>query len=386
MSTEDSTSSSLVSGGIEKDLENARVLLEDKPWCDSPQKYRKTAEAIILRILKLDPRNPQANVLLRKAKAPIPEFEKTVVLAPEPEKARVSVPQLESRQRAALGMEMPAPPPPAPAPPAPVEKHESLGFSVQPPKPRRQRQESKSRSLALIGVAAIVVIAGLAGFLLLGTKARKNVAPQTVAAAAPVSPEPVSAVEHQPPPQPISASASSKEVVQTKPEPVAVKSAPPVPAPAAAAPATAAPSAAAPAAAKPAPTGTGLLSVVSFTAVDIYVGGKLVGSAPVTLELPAGLQKLEYRHDGLRKTVFQEIKQNETASAVVTFDIPVQIRANPSAMVSIEGSSRRALGQTPIGEVRVPVGSMLLFENPNYPSKTYRVTGQEKEIRVSFTN
>jgi hypothetical protein len=399
MSRDESISSSVVSGGIEKDLENARVLLEDKPWCDSPQKYRKTAETIILRILKLDPRNTQARALLAKARVALPGLEKATVPVPELEKARIAIREMEQQ----------ASPPPVPAGSVPVPQpvsvrderetkrnHERLVFSVQPPKPRRQRQERKSRSLGLVSIAAIVVIAGLAGFLLLGTKGRRNEVPKTVAAASPVRPAPpaVSAIEPQPQPQPpnqpIPAGASSKEVVQPKPEPVAVKSAPPVKAPAVTAPAAPAPAPTAPAAAAPAPapapTGTGMLSVVSFTAVDIYVGGRLAGSAPVTLRLPAGVQKIEYRHEGLRKTAFQEIRPNETATAVVTFDIPVHINANPSAMVSIEGSSRRALGQTPIREVRVPVGSMLLFENPNYPSKTYRVTGREKEIRVSFTN
>jgi hypothetical protein len=114
------------------------------------------------------------------------------------------------------------------------------------------------------------------------------------------------------------------------------------------------------------------------------MGNRLIGSAPTTLELPAGTQKLEYRHQNLRKVVTHEIRPNETTSAVISFEIPVHINAKPWAWVSIAGSGRQALGQTPLSQVRVPVGSMLLFENPNYPSKTYRVTGRETEIRVSF--
>jgi hypothetical protein len=121
-----------------------------------------------------------------------------------------------------------------------------------------------------------------------------------------------------------------------------------------------------------------------MTAVDIYMDNRLIGSAPTTLQLPAGSQKLEYRHQNLRKVLTHEIRPNETTSAVISFEIPVQINANPWARVSIEGSARQSLGQTPLSKVRVPVGSMLLFENPNYPSKTYRVTGRETEIRVSF--
>jgi hypothetical protein len=151
-------------------------------------------------------------------------------------------------------------------------------------------------------------------------------------------------------------------VVEQKPEPAVVKPSPSV----------------------AAPVQTGSLAVVSPTTVDIYMDNRLVGSAPTTLELPAGTQKVEYRHEGLRKVVTLDIKPHEITSSVVSFEVPVQINAKPWAQVSIEGSARQPLGQTPLSHVRVPVGSMLLFENPNYPSKTYRVTGREKEIRVSF--
>jgi len=86
----------------------------------------------------------------------------------------------------------------------------------------------------------------------------------------------------------------------------------------------------------------------------------------------------------MRKVVSHVIKANETTTAMITFDIPVQINAKPWAQVSIDGSPRQALGQTPLSDIKVPIGSVLLFENPNFASKTYRVNGKESEIRVNF--
>jgi hypothetical protein len=129
---------------------------------------------------------------------------------------------------------------------------------------------------------------------------------------------------------------------------------------------------------------TGTLAVSSPTTVDIYIGDQLVGSAPTTLELPAGTQTVQYRHGDMRKVVSHVIKSNETTTVMINFDIPVQINARPWAQVSIDGSQRQPLGQTPLSDIKVPIGSVLLFENPNFASKTYRVTGRESEIRVNF--
>jgi hypothetical protein len=111
---------------------------------------------------------------------------------------------------------------------------------------------------------------------------------------------------------------------------------------------------------------------------------QLVGSAPTTLVLPVGNQNIEYRHEDMRKVMTHAIRTNETTTAMVTFDVTVQINAKPWAQVSIDGAKRQPLGQTPLSDVRVPIGSSLIFENPNFPAKSYRVTGRESQIRVSF--
>ena len=86
----------------------------------------------------------------------------------------------------------------------------------------------------------------------------------------------------------------------------------------------------------------------------------------------------------MKKVVTHFIRPNEMTTAMVTFDVPVQINAKPWAQVFIDGSTRQPLGQTPLSEVLVPIGGVLVFENPNFPGKTYRVKGTETEIRVTF--
>jgi hypothetical protein len=128
----------------------------------------------------------------------------------------------------------------------------------------------------------------------------------------------------------------------------------------------------------------GGLAVSSPVATEIYEGGQLLGSAPTTLQLSGGSHTLEYRHGDLRKTVTYSVKADETATALVTFDVVVQINAKPWAQVFLDGSERQALGQTPLSDVKVPIGRVLIFENPKFPAKSYKVTGKETAIQIAF--
>jgi len=128
----------------------------------------------------------------------------------------------------------------------------------------------------------------------------------------------------------------------------------------------------------------GALAVSSQTSVDIYKNDVYLGSAPVTLELPAGTHTLEYRHDTLRKTLTHLITGNQTAKATITFDVTVQINSRPWAEVFLDGSEKKPLGQTPLSGVQVPIGGVLIFENPQFQSKRYRVTGNESGVQVVF--
>ncbi len=128
----------------------------------------------------------------------------------------------------------------------------------------------------------------------------------------------------------------------------------------------------------------GTLAVSSPTSVDIYKDDAYIGSAPVSLELPVGPNTLEYRHGSLRRKLTHVISSNETTRAMVTFDVSVQINSKPWAEVFVDGVERKALGQTPLSGIRVPIGSVLIFENPQFQSKKYRVNGNETGIQIVF--
>jgi hypothetical protein len=134
----------------------------------------------------------------------------------------------------------------------------------------------------------------------------------------------------------------------------------------------------------PVVTGTGILAVSSSSAVDIYQDGAYLGSVPVSLELSAGEHTLEYRHGSLRKFLTHVIKRNETAKAMVVFDVSVQVNSKPWSEVFLDGVEKKDLGQTPLSGVRVPIGGVLIFENPQFQAKRYRITGNETGIQVVF--
>src|SRR5262245_7108157 len=131
-------------------------------------------------------------------------------------------------------------------------------------------------------------------------------------------------------------------------------------------------------------TPNGTLAVSSPTSVDIYMDDLYVGSAPVSLEISAGTHAVEYRHGNLRKRVTHVINSNETTRATITFDVTLQINAKPWADVFLDGIDRKPLGQTPLSGVRAPIGSVLVFENPGFQTKRYRVTGNETGIQIVF--
>jgi hypothetical protein len=78
------------------------------------------------------------------------------------------------------------------------------------------------------------------------------------------------------------------------------------------------------------------------------------------------------------------IKGNETTKAMITFDVTVQINSRPWSEVFVDGVERKDLGQTPLSGVRVPIGGVLTFQNPQFQAKKYRVTGNETGIQIVF--
>ena len=129
---------------------------------------------------------------------------------------------------------------------------------------------------------------------------------------------------------------------------------------------------------------SGTLAISSTTTVDIYMNDLYVGSAPVSLDISPGIHTFEYRHGNLRKTVTHVINSAETTKAMITFDATLQINAKPWAEVFLDGTARKPLGQTPLSGVQVPIGAVLVFENPEFQAKRYRVTGNETGIQIVF--
>ena len=172
MLNQEGSEKTFVPTGIERDLENARVLLEDPPWCDSPQKYRKTAETIVRRILSFDPENRYAKTLLEKARAPV----RNATPAPEVR----PVPEIDTTPTEAFPSQDSVVPPFSQPKPARVEE---LSFSAYNSKPKVQKRRRRRPGNAWTGIAAVLVIAGVLGFRAVSTKSQGHSAPKTAAAA-----------------------------------------------------------------------------------------------------------------------------------------------------------------------------------------------------------
>jgi hypothetical protein len=128
----------------------------------------------------------------------------------------------------------------------------------------------------------------------------------------------------------------------------------------------------------------GLLAITSSLPAQIYVDGRLLGTTPATLEFPEGNQTLEYRYENLSKKMTHTVKSGETTPVNVVIDTALQINAQPWAEVFIQDGKNTLLGQTPLSGVRVPVGSTLIFRNPKFSDKLYRVSAKDATVSVNF--
>jgi hypothetical protein len=128
----------------------------------------------------------------------------------------------------------------------------------------------------------------------------------------------------------------------------------------------------------------GGLAINAAVPVEVYRGDEHLGSTPLTLQLPTGPQTLEYRYQGLRQTLTHLIAADATATASISFLTRVQINAKPWAQVFIDGIRKTPIGQTPLGDVQVPLGSVLVFQNPGFADKRHRVTARDTAIQVTF--
>lgn len=334
---------------IQHDLRDARALLEKQGNKDERKKYRKAAEIILLKSLNADPSNEEAKALLQHARAVTDSND-----VPPPVIHAVHVAPAASAPST----------PPAPQP----KKEEEVPFTAAPQIFERQEEKKIRRKLPVTLVGVILFTGGL----VVAVQAKRG---HSKAPAAPAA-------------QTQSASLNDFQL-RSEPTTVAAAVVPPVPAPVA--PSTAPVTVTTPATpVVPTPTpvaalnDVGKLAVSSPTAADIYMNGRYLASTPATLQLPIGSQTLEYRHGQLRSLVNHQIKANETTTASVTFQITAQINAKPWAQVFLDGPTRKPLGQTPLSGVTVPIGGILVFENPGFTTKTYRITETDSAVQVNF--
>jgi cytoskeletal protein RodZ len=346
---------SAIRADLRQDLHDARGLLEQSGTKDEKKKYHKAAEIILIKTLNVDPENKEAKMLLQSARAMSGGAQQSVSMTPE-------TPQVSTMPQVAQTSENP-------------EDLEDLPFTVAPPLVRKKEEKKSRLKIPVVAVGIVVLIGGL---LLIRHFRRTN--PDTLAApverAESVRRPTTASTQYPPAPAPAEVTPPSKPPVSTQ-TPVAATAAP---APASS-PTTAAGT---PPGAGNATSEMGRLAVSSTIPAEIYLGNKNLGSTPTTVQLPAGRQTLEYRHGDLRTVVNHTIKANETISAAISFQVTVQINAKPWAQVFLEGTPRRPLGQTPLSGITVPVSSVLVFENPNFPSKTYRVTEKDTAVQVNF--
>ncbi len=147
---------------------------------------------------------------------------------------------------------------------------------------------------------------------------------------------------------------------------------------------TGAPKPANPAGAPAISADAGTLVVSSPLVVEIYEKDARLGATPKILELSSGAHTLEFRYEGLKKTVTYNIEKGVSKTAKVTFEIKVNINASPFAEVIIDGDPQLSLGQTPLNQVTVPVGGTLIFKHPSYPEKKIRVASTDINIPIRF--
>jgi hypothetical protein len=113
---------------------------------------------------------------------------------------------------------------------------------------------------------------------------------------------------------------------------------------------------------------SGWLSVTAAVPLQIFEGGKLVGSTESDrILVPAGDHLFDFTNAALGFRDSQDVKIVAGADKRLTIDLPeaaLSINATPWAQVWLDG---RDLGVTPLGDVTTSIGSHdLVFRHPQF--------------------
>jgi hypothetical protein len=381
---------------LEANLLNARALLDET----HPRVQEERAQFLLSRILSVDSEHPEANALLLEVASRISASD-----------AGFAAPRTGNGQKTAPFAPPPsfAPPPPSFAERLPPERPRNAPPSPRPgslfadalpeggPYPGHGvwKPKKSKKSLAVGMVSVVVAIAVVLGAIRfqpqlveilsdLRTEAPAGAADGSSPGVAPPSPE------------------------QPLPEEIA-------------------------AASRPAADSARLdLVVIPGTGVDVSVDGGPYQPVPSFLDLAPGSHTLEFRADGFEPhATSAEVSAGERRVAAVVLDpsvpgagsgdfagsgtdpgtaptpppaavdspavrpppaavdspapeVTLHINARPWAQVFLDGPAMQPLGQTPLGNVRVPAGSVLVFRNPGFPEKTYVVEATDETIQMAF--
>lgn len=380
---------SSVRSAIQQDLEHAQALLEDAQYAVNPKVFGRGAEIILRRILNVDPDFEEAKALLSKVNAPPDAFKSPGLEPGEPdEPATEASSEIQTDTiDAPLSLD-PEQQQTSPEGTEPDEVDSLPSFTVLTTgKPADASAVKRSFFLQPAPITFVILIA-VAGLLIakvhpVGQRERDIASAPAWPGETPASPVTTADIVDQTssPPDAVPLARDPLPATTLNPDPGAAGS--PLP-----------PSVTTSSSPPPQPSrkqaparvssATGKLALSSRIPVEIYSDNQYLGSTPVTLELPAGPHKLEYRHDNLRKIATEVIRPDKTGTVSITFEVTVEINARPWARVFLAGAENRSLGETPLSGVSVPVGSTLLFENPNFPKKSYRVNGSDTAITVAF--
>ena len=180
-----------------QNLENARVLIEESPWRDNPEKYLKVAEGILRRILSVDPGNLSAKRLLAKTVATVPPAKvqaaapaAKVQAAAPPAKAQAAAPP--AKAQAAMPLANVRPPLPQPARPSRPVQPLDQSFVVQtivPQVKKVKKKEATKSPWGLVGFAAVVAaIVGILMFVMGPNALTSEYAPKSPTALPAIAP------------------------------------------------------------------------------------------------------------------------------------------------------------------------------------------------------